>query len=81
MGGVGFNVQQNPSELFRCLVFFPSCFLLLCCCHKLHDIVNILDFGALNRMGVAGSAVSLQEKGSKGNLDLLLPELEFGCSL
>lgn len=56
-------------------------FLLLCCCQQLHDTINILDFGALTSVGVAGSAVSLWEKGFKGKLDLLLSELKFGCSL
>lgn len=32
-------------------------------------------------MGVAGRAVSLRERGLKGKLDLLLRDLEFGCSL
>lgn len=59
----------------------PLLLLLLCCWQKLRDITRILDFGALTSMGVAGRAVSLRERGLKGKLDLLLRDLEFGCSL
>lgn len=58
-----------------------SCFFALCCCQKLHGTINILDFGALTSMGVAGSAVALWDRSFKGKLDVLLCELKFGCLL
>lgn len=68
--GVGLNVLQNPSELLSVWCLSSLAFLLLCCCQKLRGTINILDFGALSSMGVAGSAVALWGRGFKGKLDL-----------